>query len=142
MTAAGLVTRLRDDQDSLPMLWYSAGPPCLGVALPVFLDGELPLALSSTEAGSVWAQSREVLRRLRIDPERWTLLRELNAPLQARLDHEANEFAGEGAQWKARGQTEELRRYAGLFLEHVLELWDHRTRRFLEAVDEPISVAH
>jgi dipeptidase len=142
ITAASLVTRLRDDTDSLPMLWYAAGPPCLGVALPIFLDGDLPAAFAASEAaGGVWARSREVLRRLRIDPERWNLLRELNAPLQARLDQEADEFAREAAQWKAQGKADELRRYASLFMEHILELWDHSTRRFLEAVEEPVTVA-
>jgi secernin len=139
ITAASLVARLAADEEGLPVLWYAAGPPCLAVALPVFLDGDLPETLADSEAAdSVWARSREVVRRLRICPERWMLLRELNAPLQARLDHEAEEFAHEAARWKKQGKQDQLRRFAGLFLEHALELWDHRTRRFLEAVAEPV----
>jgi dipeptidase len=139
ITSASLVAQFAADEDSLPILWYAAGPPCLGVALPVFLESDVPAALAQSEAaGSVWARAREVVRRLRISPERWMLLRELNVPLQARLDQEAEEFAREAAQWKKQGKHDELRRFAGLFLEHALELWDHRTRRFLEAVEEPV----
>jgi hypothetical protein len=136
-----LVAQLRADEDRLPVLWYAAGPPCLAVALPVFIDGDLPAELTSVEAAdSVWARSREVVRRLRIAPERWMLLRELTRPLQGRIDEETEEFAREAAQWKKQDKHDDLRRYAGLFMEHVLELWDHRTRRFLEAVEEPVAV--
>jgi secernin len=139
MTAASVVVQLAAAEDALPVFWYAAGPPCLGVALPVFVDGDLPAALAASDAAdSVWARAREVVRRLRLSPECWMLLRELNAPLQARLDQEAEEFAREAAQWKRQGRDDELRRFGGLFLEHALELWDHRTRRFLEAVDEPL----
>jgi secernin len=143
VTAASLVVELSAEDERLPVVWYSAGPACLGVSLPLFLHGVLPPALTQSDAvDSVWARAREAVKRLRISPERWKLLRDLTAPLQARLDQEADEFAREAAQWKMQGRRDELGRYARLFMDHVLELWDHRTRRFLEAVEEPVAMAH
>ena len=45
-TAASLVADLCEDGSRLPVYWTSMYSPCLGVFLPVFLQGELPAALS------------------------------------------------------------------------------------------------
>jgi secernin len=143
ITAASFVAQLQPDAEALPLVWYTAGPACLGVALPLLLEGELPETLTESDSqDSLWMRTREVTKRLRVDPERWALLRELNAPLQERLTQEGEEFAREAAQWKKQGKQEDLHRFSGLFMQHVLELWDNRTRRFVEAVEEPVHSGH
>jgi len=45
-TAASLVAHLCDDNSRLPVYWCSLYSPCLGVFLPMFIEGELPSVLA------------------------------------------------------------------------------------------------
>src|SRR5262249_48256935 len=41
-TAGSFIATLSTDPERMPVLWAAFGPPCLGVYLPIFLEGELP----------------------------------------------------------------------------------------------------
>jgi dipeptidase len=45
-TTASMVARLAEDPDDLLRYWGSLGSPCVGVFLPLYVDGELPAALA------------------------------------------------------------------------------------------------
>ena len=73
-TAASLVAELCDDGSRLPIYWTSMYSPCLGVFLPIFLQGDLPAALSLGGAepsfGSVWWTFRHLAEAVIEAPER------------------------------------------------------------------------
>jgi hypothetical protein len=111
-TAASLVVAL-GGRPALPVAWCAFGPPCLSVYFPVFLDGELPPALT--------AQGARLRAHLEQHPEQWGAARESLGQLQARFDQEAAEFAAEALPVKQAGAGEELARRIGLFAQHCVE---------------------
>lgn len=121
-SAASLVAGLAKDVGGLRPAWCSLGAPALGIAFPVFLEGPLPAAFTA-EAGADalgWDLQR-LGHHLGDRPDAWDAARDALARLQARFDQEAEEFAAERSALKRSGQTEELERQVGIFLEHCLE---------------------
>jgi secernin len=115
-TAASLITQTRAD-GTLPIAWYSFGPPCLGVYFPLFLVGELPSDLrrvSSSMAGGLRGERA-------IHSEQRTAL----ARLQDRFELETREFVAEATELRRRGEGDRLARLAELFMQHNLELWEN-----------------
>jgi len=127
-TAASFVTQFSADPGHLPVFWYCVGPPCQGVYLPLFLEGELPQALALASEASGPAPLGPRLRQLKevlgSDRDKWDLVRSHLDRLQARLDSEAQEFAVEGALLKQGGERTELQRLAGLFMQQCLEQFE------------------
>jgi secernin len=124
-TAASFVTQFSADASHLPIVWCCFGPPCQGVYIPLFLEGELPPALALPGEASNPASLGPRLDRLREvlgnDREGWDKVRSHLDRLQARFDGDAQEFAVEGALLKQRGELAELQRQAGLFMQQCLE---------------------
>src|SRR5262249_187805 len=116
--------------EHLPMAWCGFGPPCVGIYLPVFLDGELAGALNRAEdplnLARRFHQLQTVIGR---DQERWTQVRHWLALLQARLDQQTEEFCAEAAIVKRNGEHNLLRRQAGLFMQNQLEQLDAELQR-------------
>lgn len=112
LATSSLVCRLSQDPATLPMAWCAFG----GVHFPLFLEGELPRALTS---GS---------RVIGLDEFRWKA-REIFARLQARFDREAEEFVAEAMVLKKQGDRAELQRQATYFMQYNWE-------RFETALDE------
>jgi secernin len=121
-TAASFMTPLRD-ASRLPMAMCAFGPPCSGGYFPVFLDGDLPAPFLDdvpdptrfrwrTQQLTVRAGNNREFRRLA--QAAWDRL-------QVQLDQEAEGFAEEGAALGQKGEVAELRRRAGLFMQHALE---------------------
>src|SRR5579884_2226264 len=135
-TAASFVTALTRRADRLPVAWCAFGPPCLTAYLPVFVDGELPLALTHaarTQDRGLWQRVQLLADYLYQAPQEWARFRDDFARLQTVYDQEAAEFASEGAALKARGATAEVERLAGLYMQHAIEQFEavlaaHRTR--------------
>ena len=127
-TQASLVAELSADPSHLAVIWCAFGPPCRSVYFPLFLDGELPAAftLDSPEggAGASWPRLAWLDQTLGNDREGWDRLRESFSQLQARFDAEAEEFTVEGAALRQRGETAELGRLAGLYMQQSLERFD------------------
>jgi dipeptidase len=100
-TAASLVADLCADGSRLPIYWCSLYSPCLSLFLPIFIDGELPEALSIGGAApapaSPWWQFRALSRAVYADLDRRVAIaRERWAPLQKRLLGTAYAHAREG----------------------------------------------
>jgi len=112
----------------LPIVWYAFGPPCVNVYFPLFLEGELP---QHYVLGNILIRMNGLEQKFRNDPERWDSLQDGLGRLQVRFDHEAEEFALEGASLKKQGCNFELQRLAGTFMQHTLEQFE----LFLEEFD-------
>jgi dipeptidase len=100
-TAASLVADLCADGSRLPIYWCSFYSPCLGLFLPLFNEGDLPLVLGIGEARpsdeSPWWLFRSLSRHTRANPEtRVPAVRERWAKFQAQLFETAYEVAREG----------------------------------------------
>jgi secernin len=143
-TAASLLAELRPDRP--PLAWCAFGPPCVGVYFPVFLDGELPEPLRqggvTPSRDSAWWRVQHLNTWMGADPERWPRVRDGFAHLQARFDQEAEEFAGEAAALRERGAVDDLRRLAGLLMEHQVEQFENVLERlFAPALRVPAGTA-
>jgi secernin len=100
-TAASLVAELCDDGSRLPIYWTSMYSPCLGIFLPMFVQGDLPGALSYGAAEesdySVWWLFRRLADAVLGAPERRVAdVRSEWAPLQAALFKATYATAREG----------------------------------------------
>lgn len=126
-TAASLVAQLPVEPESaLPLAWCAFGPPCVSLYFPVFVDGELPEALrgDGQESSVIWRGGRQLEAYLGGSQERWGQMREQTGSLQAQFDHEAEEFAAEGAALTRRGAAGDLQRLATLFMQHCVEKFE------------------
>jgi hypothetical protein len=124
---ASMVVALGQGPDRLPVAWCAFGLPCSTVYFPLFPDAELPGAFSAMETTyelePLCRRGPRLSEELLHQPEYWSLVRDHFGRLQTRFDQEADEFAVEGAELKLQGNHAELERLAGLFAEHVLELF-------------------
>lgn len=72
-TAASLVADLCADGSRLPVYWCSFYSPCLGLFLPIFLEGELPTVLTlggqTPSAESPWWGFHRLNQLVRQEPE-------------------------------------------------------------------------
>lgn len=89
-TAASLVADLCTDSSRLPVYWCSFYSPCLGLFLPIFLEGELPAVLSvggqQSSAESPWWGFHRLNQLVRQEAEqRLDWARSRWQPLQADL---------------------------------------------------------
>jgi secernin len=143
-TTASCITLLSAEPDRLPVVWRAFGPPCVGLALPLLLDGDIPEPLTRgcpepAGASFPWRVAR-LVEQLRQDREQWALAHEACARLQVRLEQEVAEFLAEAARLNQRGDSAALQRQAGLFMQHHLE----RAEEVLDGIARaltPVSVA-
>jgi hypothetical protein len=110
-TAASLVADLCGDGSRLPVYWCSFYSPCLGLFLPVFIEGKLPEVLSrggsAPSHNSPWWQFRNLSRAVYADLEtRVPLVRDRWAPLQEGLLDTAYDVAREGRRLLDDGQQD------------------------------------
>src|SRR5262249_27890466 len=87
--------------DNPAVAWWSLGGAG-ALVLPVFLEGELPIALDRQRPDSLY----EKLQALQAEAERpeGRTLRTALGRLQARIDQEAEDFLVEARGFKARGE--------------------------------------
>lgn len=127
-TVSSMVVQLPADTNQVRPAWCAFGPPCVSIFFPIFLEGDLPrpftVASSVPSFESFWWRMHRLNARLRRDPQRWTQARASFNLLQARFDQEADEFAAEGAVLKQKGNVAELKRLAGIFMQHNLEQFE------------------
>jgi dipeptidase len=134
-TAASLVACLAADPDHSPVIWCAFGPPCLSASFPVLLDGEMPPAFSCGgslfRADSLWWRAQQLVGSVGGDPRRAAAVREALARLQARFEQQAEEYVGEAAILRRRGETEELSRLAGSLMQSLVERFEEVAQRLL-----------
>ncbi len=122
-TAASLVADLCADGSRLPVYWCCFYSPCLGLFLPMFNEGNLPLVLGIGDARpsdeSPWWLFRSLSRNAREEPEtRIPAVRERWAKLQRQLFETAYEVAREGQRLTDEGQA---RKASHLLTEYMEE---------------------
>jgi dipeptidase len=110
-TAASLVADLCADGSRLPIYWCSLYSPCIGVFLPIFIEGTLPSILSvgtdTPSDESPWWLFRKLSRVVRADPERRVpRVREEWAAMQRQLYASAGEIAIEGRRLLEAGRAD------------------------------------
>jgi dipeptidase len=109
-TAASLVAELCADGSRLPIYWCSFYSPCLGVFLPLFLEGDLPPVLAlggaAPDAKSPWWLFHRLSHLARRVPETGVpAVRARWASLQAELTDSAGRVAREGRRLLDRGEA-------------------------------------
>ena len=103
----------------MPIVWCCPGPPCMGVYLPVLLDGELPDALGPS--GAVHASMAKLIEHIDDDRELWQRAEAVSSRLQTQLDQETGEFLEEAARSGSQPSPAERQRRSSLFMQHVAE---------------------
>jgi len=113
-TAASLVADLCADGSRLPVYWCSFYSPCLGLFLPIFLEGELPPVLSQGDGQpspeSPWWGFHRLNQRARQEPQsrmawvhsRWQPTQERLLASAYALAHEAKGLLDGGEEAAAR----------------------------------------
>jgi secernin len=136
-TAASLLCQLNADPARPLVAWCAFGPPCASVYFPIFLDGELPDRYTHDDLDpvgtSLWWRIHRLGEQCRHDSRRRALARDGFTRLQATFEQEAEEFVAEAAQLRARSGPSELRRQAGLFMEHTVEQFEEGLADLLSA---------
>jgi dipeptidase len=89
LTLVSLVAPLTADRTRPALAWCAFGPPCVGVYVPVLLDGDLPAALAD---GSLARRALRLHTQMQNDPDRMAEVCEVFDRLQACFDQEVEEF--------------------------------------------------
>src|SRR5262249_20908276 len=123
-TCASFLVDLAGAAGDLAVAWCAYGPPCLSVYFPVFLDCELPgphyTGGQIFNPHSLAWQARQLGGVVDGDPQRWGVVHDALARLQARFELEVEEFLPRATSLKRRGaETELARRTRGLMQSHV-----------------------
>jgi secernin len=123
ITRSSFVAQLSADTSHLPVYWCAFGPPCQSVYLPIFMEGELPRALTGADTSGVRIGPRlaQLHEALRVSSRRGARVHEYFDNLQARFDREVEEFVVEGAALKRNGELKKLAYLAGMFMQHAVE---------------------
>jgi dipeptidase len=145
-TAASLVADLCNDGSRLPVYWCSFYSPCLGLFLPIFIEGTLPGALAvggeEPSVESTWWQFHRLAHLVREDTEnRVGLVRNQWAMQQRACFSGAYAVAEEGKRLLDNGSTDDAEDMLTSFMEdsvsQMLEATDELIAFF---ADEPVSV--
>ena len=118
-TAASLISELYSDNSQLSIHWTSMYSPCLGIFLPMFIEGEIPKILSIAskeyEVNSPWWMFRQLEKSCRtegiLDNDKAAKIRNKWNPIQNEFYQSANFISQEANQLKQNGdfkQMEEL----------------------------------
>jgi dipeptidase len=128
ITTASIVANLQGREALLPAAWCAFGPPCLTVFFPIYLDGDLPAAFTSSghQPGvtSVCTRTLHLNEQLRRNPRRLPQVAEAFARLQERFDRDVEEFSGELATLRRQDPAADLQRQTSTFMQHTLERFD------------------
>jgi len=137
-TRAAMVARLRRAPDGLPDAWAALASPCASTFLPLYLEGDLPAALSAGSEEPVstsawWRFQRLTERALAAPPERFLELQSCWAEREAVLHREATERAPDLLALRRAGDREAVRRLATAAMaeawagsERLLREWERR----------------
>jgi secernin len=137
-TAASLVADLCADGSRLPVYWCSFYSPCLGLFLPVFLEGELPPALSVggqiSSAESPWWGFQRLNQLARQEPESWMgWVRSRWQPLQTSLLASAYPLAQKAKKLIDSGEETKASRLLNEYMtENTQQMLGHLRRMLAE----------
>lgn len=125
-TAASLVAELCADGSRLPIYWCSFYSPCLGVFLPIFLEGDLPPVLAAggaaPDAESPWWLFHRLSHLARRAEEGVRAVRARWADLQVELFDSADHRAREGRQMLDQGDETAARQMLTEYMTRTVEV--------------------
>jgi secernin len=127
MTVTSLVVDLDGVAGRSPVGWCNPGPPCLGVYLPLLLDGELPAAFDALGNEGVQGAMARLIEHVESDAGLWEAARVTARRLQTRLDQETEEVLTDTAQASPADRL----RQTSLFMQHVAEQFDEMVQGLL-----------
>ncbi len=107
-TTASIAAALPEDRSAPWPVWISFGNPCVGVFLPVYIDGVIPSTLArgddEFEEGSAWWVFQRLQQAAEVDLARsLPILREGWASLEEKIDRERVEVEAEACRLAASG---------------------------------------
>jgi dipeptidase len=119
--------------------WICFGNPCLGVFLPVYLEGRVPERLgiggAQPDPSSPWWQSHRLRTLVERDPARWApSVRRRWDELESTLAREALDVEGAAAAAQARGDRDAARDLLSTFMQRGLEAHMAGTAALLEEI--------
>jgi len=138
VTAASFVAELSPEGKLPAFAWCAHGPPCAGIYLPIFLNGDLPELLSrcqeTPDVNGLWWRMRALHGAFGSDTDRWAHLRSSLALLQARIDQETEDFCNEMCSLMQTGEAGALRRQTTLFMQNHVEQLEAEFQRIQGAL--------
>ena len=145
-TAASLVAHLCDDGSRLPIYWCSFYSPCLGVFLPMFIEGELPQVLAigdeTPSDNSPWWLFRQLSLKLRLEePELIPTVQAKWKKLQTQLFTTAYEIAKEGKFLIERGCENTANQLLTRYMAENVETMLGTVRGILSDVEQSVEMA-
>ena len=140
-TAASLIADLCDDGSRLPVYWCSMYSPCLGIFLPMFVEGRIPDVLSTggeePDGESPWWMFHRLSRLARAVPEeRISLVRERWSGFQELLFASAYDEAKKAKVLIDAGSGKEACRELSLYMEQNVGVMLEHLRGLLAAFEE------
>lgn len=114
VSAATMVADLCASKDRLPVYWCGMYSPCMTLSLPLFIEGDLPPALSigegtMSENSPWWSFYRIAQSGMSGGPERREKIRSSWRPLQDELMESAYDMAGRGRELVRSGKPEQAK---------------------------------
>ena len=145
-TAASLVAHLCDDGSRLPIYWCSFYSPCLGVFLPMFMEGELPQVLAigdeTPSDNSPWWLFRQLSLKLRLEePELIPIIQAKWKEFQTQLFTTAYEIAKEGKFLIERGCERTVNQLLTRYMAENVETMLETVQGILSGVEQSIEMA-
>jgi secernin len=140
-TAASLVADLCADGSRLPVYWCSFYSPCLGLFLPIFLEGALPSVLSvggqTPSAESPWWGFHRLSQLARCEPDsRMGWVRSRWQPLQASLLASAYPLAQKAKKLLDGGEEATARRLLSDYMAENTRQMLGELKRMLAELDQ------
>ena len=115
-TAASLISELYSDNSQLPIHWTSMYSPCLGIFLPMFIEGEIPqiLSIANKDYGvnSPWWMFSQLEKSCRtegmLDNDKASEIRAIWNPIQSDFYESAKLISKEANDLKLNGDFKQM----------------------------------
>lgn len=135
-TTASMIARLPVDADDLLGYWGSLGSPCVGVFLPYYVDGELPMLLgrggAQASADSPWWRFKHLLTLVERDWSRHgPVARAYWDEFESVLASEAEEVEAKAVRLRRAGQRDSGARLLTRFMAANVALALERLERLI-----------
>lgn len=127
-TTASMIAPLAAEAGALRAAWVALGSPCIGVYLPIWLDGIVPARLAAggrdPDEGSPWWRTRRLLDLVEHDLASLTpRIRDRWAPLERALDERAAAAEAAASAARRRGDEAEVSRVLTACMDDAFRSW-------------------
>ena len=140
-TAASLISELYSDNSQLPIHWTSMYSPCLGIFLPMFIEGEIPkiLSIGNKDYGvnSPWWMFRQLEKSCRtegiLDNDKASDIRAIWNPIQNEFYESAKLISKEANDLKLNGDLKQME-------ERLTQYMNKNTNTVLSTLNDLLKV--